>query len=132
MTDKKKDIILIDDNKTVLRFIEHMLSPYHLTTSTFTDAQEGIDAVVKERPKVVFVDLMMPNLNGDEVIIKLSEAKVFQDTTIYLLTGQELCELDHMKLMTLGFMKIIPKPLAKEQLIEILEEHFPQQAQKAA
>lgn len=126
------DMILIDDNKTVLRFVEHMLAPYHLNLSSYTSAQEGLDAVVEHRPKVVFVDLMMPEINGDEVIIKLSEAKVFKDCTIFLLTGKELCDMDHMKLMTLGFMKILLKPLAKNQLLEIVEEYFPQNRSKAA
>lgn len=117
----KTRIFLIDDISIVLKSMECLFKQVGFEVTTFTNPIEGLDAVEKYKPELVFLDFLMPEIKGDEFMIQFSERKLFTDTKVYLLTSQMFSNVERMTLMTLGFSDILQKPLSKAKLEEILE-----------
>jgi len=124
MTEKTLKIVLIDDDKIALKAVSKLFRPYGVEVICFQDPQEGIDGIAMERPDLVFLDYLMPNFNGDDVIIKLSEAKLFNDCSLYLLSANDFSDVQVIKFRTLGFYDVLKKPLSKEVIEAIFVFHF--------
>ncbi len=101
------DLFLIDDDPFMEKIFKSMLNEFDLNFKFCSDAEKGLDEVVQQKPKVLVLDYNMPGLNGQEMIVKLSENHVFQYTSIYLLTGEVMDEMQKLRLMTLGFTKLL-------------------------
>jgi CheY-like chemotaxis protein len=80
--------------------------------------------VIEHKPRMVFLDLVMPEMRGDKMIAKLSEKYIFQTTSLFLLTETSLCELEYMTMMSLGFDLIINKPICESAIHESVKNIF--------
>jgi CheY-like chemotaxis protein len=112
-----KKIYLIDDDAISLSIVKETieeLGPFDV--KTFENTVEGVDAVIKDRPALVLLDLYMPEMKGDQVIVHFSEKKISCDTQVILVTGYGMTEEERSTYMTLGFRTILNKPLAEEDL----------------
>lgn len=115
------DLIIVDDDPIIADVLKKMLNNYELEIKVFQNALEAQEEIIKTRPRLVILDYLMPDLNGDQLIVKLSEACLFQDVSIFLLTGSQIDSTQEIKLRTLGFEQIIYKPLKKKELIQKIE-----------
>jgi len=118
------DIILVDDDRIILKLLSQKLEKLGLSVLTFQDSKLGLESIVANKPKVAILDLVMPGYSGSDLAIKLSENLIFQTTTIYLLTASELNDDDRIRLHTLGFDQILKKPFSDADLARIKSEHF--------
>ncbi len=66
MQDKR--IIIIEDDKVTNGFLRKALSEFFSTVESCYDAQSGLDAIRKEKPDLILLDLMMPDLNGFDIL----------------------------------------------------------------
>ncbi|MAF76843.1 MAG: hypothetical protein CME63_11330 [Halobacteriovoraceae bacterium] len=123
MTDHYK-VFLIDDDKVALKVITKLFKPYDVEIFTFSNPIEGLAAIEEHRPQLVFLDYMMPEMNGDEVIVKVSEAKLFSDCALYLLSASDFDDLQVIKFRTLGFYDVLHKPLRSEVIEAVFNFHF--------
>ena len=117
MTDHYK-VFLIDDDKVALKVITKLFKPYDVEIFTFSNPIEGLAAIEEHRPQLVFLDYMMPEMNGDEVIVKVSEAKLFRDF------HNDFDDLQVIKFRTLGFYDVLHKPLRSEVIEAVFNFHF--------
>lgn len=122
------DVILVDDDKIVLKLLKLKFERFGLSVEAYSNPIEGLDKIVEKRPKMAIIDLMMPDMMGSDIAIKLSEKLVFTTTTIYLLTASDLKEQDLFSLSTLGFQKVLKKPFSDQDVQELASEHFPKVA----
>ena len=67
-------IAAIDDDKSSLDLIKAALKQQPVDVITHTDAAIGLNAVLQRRPQIVLLDLMMPQMNGLEVLDRIMEA----------------------------------------------------------
>ena len=132
MSEKKIDLVIVDDDPIVGKVLMQMLEDFDLNVHFYTDSITALPRIVAERPRLVILDYNMPGLDGHQLIVKFSEALIFQTTSVMLLTSEVLSDIDKIKLMTLGFEKIIRKPITKEALVEILYESLGELQYKAA
>jgi DNA-binding NtrC family response regulator len=79
-------VAAIDDDKSSLDFIKAALKQQPVEILTQTDSDIGLKMVLKRRPQVVLLDLMMPTMNGLEVLDRIIEAA--PETEVILITGQ--------------------------------------------
>lgn len=120
----KFKIFLIDDDAIVLKAVAKLFRAYDVEVLTFTNPIDGLEAIEQHRPQLVFLDYVMPEMNGDEAIIKISEAKLFRDCAIYLLSATDFGDLDVIKFKTLGFYDVLHKPLRSEVIEAVFNFHF--------
>ncbi len=118
---QKPDIIIIDDDPAVTELIGSYLQELDLVVNIYNDPVHALEMTIQYKPSVVFLDLQMAGLRGDQIIVKLSEKYIFQTTTLFLLTDVLLSDFEHMKLMTLGFTHIINKPVHDWEIFNAIE-----------
>lgn len=83
-----KKIAIIDDEQTVLDVYSKILGKdYDIVVAK--DGQEGIDLIKKEKPDLALIDIMMPNMDGLEMIKKLKDEDLLNMPVVILTNNSE-------------------------------------------
>lgn len=118
-------IAIIDDDFAILEFLEEALSITGWDVFTYTNGQEFIDDYQENRPDIIFLDLMMPEMNGFQVMEILNNNK--EHIPIIVITALTQREMI-IRSKKLGAASYIPKPLHPKFLIkkvhEVLNSNF--------
>ena len=115
----KKKILVVDDDIGVVRLVGSLLTAHDYNVTT---AMDGLDALVKikhDKPDLVVLDIMMPEVNGYDVCYQLRFNKEFAHIPIVLLSSRPQ-ELDDA-LGKKADIEYIPKPLDSKLLLEKIE-----------
>lgn len=111
-------VVAIDDDQQHLKFIATILSQENVQVFTATDPKDGLDLIRKESPHLVLVDLLMPGMNGMEVLERVLE---FDPTAeVVLLTGQYSTE-SAVEAIQKGAADYLTKPVDVERLQQRLD-----------
>jgi PAS domain S-box-containing protein len=100
-------VLVVDDNPADIRLVSSILETEGITTFSADGGKEGIEIIVREKPSLIVLDLMMPDLSGFEVIEKLHESEETKNIPIIVLTIKDLSndELCYLKHQTKGVVK---------------------------
>src|SRR3989441_3674700 len=101
-------VAAIDDDAASLDFIKAALKNHPVELLAETDPQRGLELVLKRRPQIVLLDLMMRGMNGLEVLDHIVDAA--PDTEVILITGQSSPE-SAVEAIRRGASDYITKPL---------------------
>jgi len=84
-------VLLIEDNYLLRELYERVVHKAGFHAITSIDGEDGIKKAQKENPDIILLDIMIPKLNGIEVLRELKKDTRTQDIPVYLLTnlGQE-------------------------------------------
>ncbi len=85
---KKTSVLMIDDEEDVRRIVELSLRPDGFEVYTAEDGPAGIEAACKHKPKVILLDVMMPEMDGLEVLMKLKWDKKLKKIPVIMLTAK--------------------------------------------
>lgn len=85
--DNKKRILVVDDNEATLRSIVDELSFCGYSLSEARDGKEGLEKALAEKPDLILLDILMPKMNGFEVIRKLRDDSWGQSVPIIFITS---------------------------------------------
>lgn len=80
-----KKILIIDDEEAILRMYKDALADY--TVMTAKDGKEGLRTAQKDQPDLIYLDIIMPEFNGLDVLKKLKENKATTEIPVILLTN---------------------------------------------
>jgi len=108
MESHRVTVAAIDDDAASLDFIKAALKNHPVELLAETDPQRGLELVLKRRPQIVLLDLMMPGMNGLEVLDHIVDAA--PDTEVILITGQYSPE-SAVEAIRRGASDYITKPL---------------------
>jgi DNA-binding response OmpR family regulator len=86
MSDKVK-VLLVEDDPMVVRMYQRKLTMDGFELILAFNGEEGLAAMLKERPNIVLLDDMMPKMNGFEMLKKAKADPDLKDTPIVLLTN---------------------------------------------
>jgi len=111
----KTKILLVDDEKDIVEFLEYNLVQEGFEVIT---AYDGIEALKKlsEKPDLVILDIMMPQLNGYDVCKKIRSLPEFRQTPVIFLTAKS-SEVDEIRGLEIGANDFIQKPISPKKLI---------------
>ena len=84
---EKKKILVVDDDETALRLLEHHLSSAGYQVITANDGKEGVELVRGEKPNLVLLDIYMTTMGGAEAADILRRDPQTKDIPIIYLTG---------------------------------------------
>lgn len=116
-----KKILLIDDSIFTLNHYSDLLVKmgcYEVFTAE--NGELGIQEFQKIKPDLVLCDLMMPDMNGLEV---LESVQKFGYSSVFLLFTADVQEDTKKKALSLGASGLLEKPLSEEQLQEVLAKY---------
>jgi DNA-binding response OmpR family regulator len=107
----KAKILIIDDDKTLLSFLSEFLNDkYDVVTAN--SGPEALRKAYSEQPRIVILDVMMPGMDGWEVVARLRELSTIP---IILLTGKT-AEADKLRGFSLGIDDYVTKPFSFAEL----------------
>jgi len=123
MDEKKPLILAVDDNPVNLTLLRSQLrfEPYEVITAT--SGEEALAMIEERRPDVVLLDIMMPDMDGYEVLTCIRENPATEELPVIMLTA--LTEFEHQAEATMaGANGYLTKPLVMSLLVEELDKLF--------
>jgi len=120
----EKKILIVDDESHIRMLIEQTLEDLEDEGVELLFAENGEEALAlieKEAPNLVFLDVMMPKMNGMEVCHKVKKELKMTDVYIILLTAKGQ-EVDRQKGLEMGANKYMTKPFDPDEMLTIAEE----------
>ncbi len=99
-------VLIIDDEILIAKSIKKVFSQFNFNADYCTDSSIGFSKWIKQRPDIVFLDVLMPKLNGPELLKKLGHQKTGKVILMSAYTG----EFDTEKAKNIGADLFISKP----------------------
>lgn len=112
----KFNVLAVDDIPLNLLLVQKMLSRFNFKLRTAANGQLALDAVAQQKPDLILLDLMMPGIDGFEVIRRLREDPETADIQIVILSALNSNE-DVIKGFNVGANDFIMKPIIMEKLL---------------
>ena len=111
----KHTVLAVDDIPMNLLLISKILSRLNINISTAANGKEALDLIAKQKPSLVLLDLMMPEIDGYEVLRRLRENPETKELRVVVLSALNSNE-DIVKGFNLGANDFITKPIILEKL----------------
>ena len=124
---KKLRILVIDDSATIRRSAETMLANECCEVITAENGFEALSKITRHHPNLIFVDIMMPRLDGDQTCAIIKNNSEFRSTPVVMLTSKDGL-FDKAKGRIVGSDQYLTKPFSKSELIGAIEAHIGEQA----
>ena len=83
-------VLVIDDEKDIRDMLTFALKANGFQVLTAADGMEGIDAIRRDAPSAVVLDLMMPRMNGYEVMTAMRDEGILAELPVVILTARNL------------------------------------------
>ncbi len=112
----KYNVLAVDDIPLNLLLVQKMLSRFNFELRTAANGQQALDAVAAKKPDLILLDLMMPGIDGFEVIRRLRANPDTADIQIVILSALNSNE-DVIKGFNEGANDFIMKPIIMEKLL---------------
>lgn len=116
-------VLLADDIELNLVMLKKMLSRYNFNVVTALNGQEALEKIAESKPALLLLDLMMPVLNGYEVISKVRENPEYSSMRIVVISALNTNESVERSL-SLGANDFIAKPILMERLYDAVSRQF--------
>jgi twitching motility two-component system response regulator PilG len=118
-------VLLIDDSNTIRRSGEIFLSQAGAKVVLAEDGFDGLSKVVDHKPDIIFVDVMMPRLDGYQTCALIKNHRDFKDVPVVMLTSKDTL-FDRARGKLVGSDQYLTKPFSKKSLIEAVIAHTQQ------
>ncbi|MEG3931587.1 PAS domain S-box protein [Microcoleus sp. T3_B1] len=121
--DRQPKIVVIDDKWANRSVINNLLSPIGFEVFEANDGLEGWEKILEVQPDLIVTDLLMPELDGFEVIKRVRESENFKDTVI-IVSSASVFETDQYRSLEAGGNAFIPKPIQATELLQNLQQYL--------
>jgi twitching motility two-component system response regulator PilG len=115
-------VIVIDDIKTIRRTAETLLKKAGCEVVTAEDGFEALSKIVEQRPDLIFVDIMMPRLDGYQTCALIKNNATFKSTPVIMLSSKDGL-FDKARGKIVGSEQYLTKPFTKKELLGAISRH---------
>lgn len=115
-------VLIIDDSKTIRRTAESILTKEGFQVFTAIDGFDALSKVADHKPDVIFVDIMMPRLDGYQTCALIKHNKSFNKTPIIMLSSKDGL-FDRARGKIVGSEEYLTKPFTKEELLTAITSY---------
>ncbi|MCU7892090.1 MAG: twitching motility response regulator PilG [Candidatus Thiodiazotropha sp. (ex Ustalcina ferruginea)] len=109
-------VMVIDDSKTIRRTAESLLKKAGCDVTTATDGFEALAMIADHHPDVIFVDIMMPRLDGYQTCALIKHNDVFKSIPVIMLSSKDGL-FDRARGRIVGSEQYLTKPFTKDELL---------------
>ena len=120
-------VLVIDDSKTIRRTAETLLSKEGCEVFTAVDGFDALSKIADHQPDIVFVDIMMPRLDGYQTCALVKQNPALRSTPVIMLSSKDGV-FDRARGRLAGSDRYLTKPFTKETLIEAVNACLKQTA----
>lgn len=114
-------IACIDDSRLVCQTMEKILTQSGYQFVAIEDPLRALATLLNRKPDLIFLDLVMPNLNGYEICARLRKIPTFSDTPIVILTSNII---DRVRATVVGCSDYLSKPIKSESVLSVISKHL--------
>ena len=118
-------VMVIDDSKTIRRTAETLLKKAGCDVITATDGFEALSKITDQNPDVIFIDIMMPSLDGYQTCALIKNNQLYKNTPVILLTSKDGL-FDRARGRIVGSDQYLTKPFTKDELLGAISAHVGQ------
>jgi twitching motility two-component system response regulator PilG len=115
-------VLVIDDSKTIRKTAETLLAKEGCEVYTAVDGFDALAKVADYTPDIVFVDIMMPRLDGYQTCSLIKHNKVFKSIPVIMLSSKDGL-FDRARGRIVGSEYYLTKPFTKDELLSAIETH---------
>jgi CheY-like chemotaxis protein len=113
-------ILIVDDDPQNIRLIKAMLKPFNMEVMVADGGKAGLEIAMKKKPDLIILDLMMPDVDGFEVVSKLREDPAAAQIPILIYTAKNITSEDRERLQG-NIQTIIQKgDFGKDRFLEMI------------
>jgi signal transduction histidine kinase/FixJ family two-component response regulator len=119
-----KRILVVDDNADNRSLITRLLAPIGFDVEEAANGKEGLQRAQTTPPDCIITDLVMPVLDGFELITQARQSKELKDTLI-IASSASVFAVDQNRSIAAGAQAFLPKPIELEKLTNVLAAYLP-------
>jgi twitching motility two-component system response regulator PilG len=116
-------VMVIDDSKTIRRTAETLLKKEGCDVITAVDGFDALAKIADTHPSIIFVDIMMPRLDGYQTCALIKNNAAFKQTPVIMLSSKDSL-FDRAKGRIVGSDQYLTKPFSKVELLGAIREHL--------
>ena len=115
-------VMVIDDSKTIRRTAETLLQKAGCTVITATDGFDALAKIADSNPDIIFVDIMMPRLDGYQTCALIKNNPEFRSTPVVMLSSKDGL-FDKARGRIVGAEQYLTKPFTRDELLGAIHRH---------
>ncbi len=115
-------VLVIDDSKTIRRTAETLLKKEGCDVITANDGFEALSKIADYNPDIIFVDIMMPRLDGYQTCALIKHNQKFRNTPVIMLSSKDGL-FDRARGRIVGSEEYLTKPFTREELLGAIKRH---------
>jgi len=116
-----KKIMVIDDSNTIRRSAEIFLESSGCEVILATDGFDAMSKIIDNQPDIIFVDIVMPRLDGYQTCMLIKKNLHFQSTPVVMLSSKSGL-FDKARGKMAGSDEYLTKPFTKEELLSVIQK----------
>ena len=122
VTGRAYRVMVVDDSKTIRRTAETLLRKEGFEVVTAMDGFEALGKIVDYQPDIIFLDIMMPRLDGYQTCALIKHHRIFRSTPVVMLSSRDGL-FDRARGRVVGSDRYITKPFTKEDLLAVIADY---------
>lgn len=115
-------VLVVDDSATIRRSAETMLANEGYNVVTAENGFEALSKITRHHPDLIFVDIMMPRLDGYQTCAIIKNNNDFRETPVVMLTSKDGL-FDKARGRVVGSDQYLTKPFTREELLGAVKQH---------
>jgi len=115
-------VLVVDDSATIRRSAENMLTSEGYEVISAENGFEALSKITCHHPDMIFVDIMMPRLDGYQTCAIIKNNKEFRNTPVVMLTSKDGL-FDKARGRVVGSDQYLTKPFTREELLGAVKQH---------
>jgi DNA-binding response OmpR family regulator len=117
----KPKVLIVDDNYSILEYLKTLLSRFGFEIKTSSNGYEGLQDVAEFKPDIIFLDLMMPNIDGIQMLQLKKVLNEIKDIPVIVITANA-GRNNVIAAMEAGADRVLAKPINVKQLKAAVDE----------
>ncbi|MBE9019999.1 response regulator, partial [Chroococcidiopsidales cyanobacterium LEGE 13417] len=117
----KPTIACIDDSPLVCEVMRNIITDAGYQFIDIQDPLRALATLLSQKPDMIFLDLVMPKLNGYEICTRIRKINAFRDTPIVILSGNLI---DRVRAMVVGASDCLDKPVQADAVVKLIHKHL--------
>ncbi len=115
-------VMVIDDSRTIRKSAETLLKNEGCDVVTANDGFEALAKITEYQPNIIFVDIMMPRLDGYQTCALIKNNQIYRRTPVIMLSSKDGL-FDKARGRIVGSDEYLTKPFTREELLGAIRRH---------
>ncbi len=116
-------VLIIDDSSTIRRSAEIFLNDFGCEVIHASDGFEAMAKIVEQHPDIIFIDIVMPRLDGYQACQLIKKNPRFKATPVIMLSSKNGL-FDKARGRMAGSNEYLTKPFTQDELLQVIQRHM--------